>query len=184
MASHCELRSHTGRPDSGWKERRDARHPVLVRARMRAGGLPADVCIRDISVRGACIVSAAPPVRGTVVELTGSCTPIVGRVVWVTGQRFGIEVRGRINIPAFLSQQKPKQGGLPAPHELVAPPGTEGFARHLPRAPSETRQTGALMQFVFGAFLAGCAATFIAQTLYENLSSATAAIEAELQTGG
>lgn len=180
MASLCELRSDAGRPRSGWRERRDVRHPVLVRARMRAGGLPADVCIRDVSVRGACIVSAAPPVRGTIVELSGSCAPIVGRVVWVTGQRFGIEVRGRINVPAFVSQQKPIRSGPPAPHELVAPPGTQGFARHLSSVRSESRQTGSVMQFVFAAFLAGCAATFIAQTLYENLSSATAAIESGL----
>lgn len=178
MASVCEPRMDAGLARSAWKERRDVRHPVLIRARMRAGGLPADVCIRDISTRGACIVSAAPPVRGTIIELTGSCNPIVGRVVWVAGQRFGIEVRGRINVPAFVSRQKPT--GLPAPHELVAPPGTEGFTRPVPRLRKESRQTGALIQFVFAAFLAGCAAAFIAQTLYDSLSRTTAAVEAQL----
>lgn len=181
MASLCDPRWEAGQ-QSGWKDRRDPRHKILLRARMRSGGLPADVCIRDISRRGACIVSGAPPVRGTVVELTGGHMPIVGRVVWVTGQRFGIEVRGSIDVAAFVARRNAPAGV--APHDLVPPPGTPGFSRVPAKLRSDSRHAGNAMQFLFVAFLAGCAAAFLGMTVYENLSRTVAVVETGLGGGG
>ena len=161
---------------TGWTPRRDNRHKVLIRTRMRAGGLPVDVCIRDVSARGLCLVSNTPPVRGTIVELTGSHAPIVGRVVWASELRFGIEARGRIDVAAMVCGK----GAAPRPDAAVPPPGY--VARALPaRAADSGRLAGNAMQFLFMAFLAGCAATFIGQTLYETLAGTSAAVAAGLE---
>jgi hypothetical protein len=76
---------------------------VLIRVRVRAGAMPADACIRDISRRGLLLQSAAPPVRGTHIELVGPFVPIVGRVVWTNGHRFGVQTQDVIDVPAFVS---------------------------------------------------------------------------------
>lgn len=162
---------------SGWIQRRDPRHKVLIRARMRAGGMPVDVCIRDVSARGLCVVSSAPPVRGTIVELTGSYGPIVGRVVWTNELRFGIEVRGRIDVGSIVASRQGHKDVLGSPLAVAAPPAVT-------RIPDVSRFAGNAMQFAFLAFLAGCAATFIGQTVYENLAGTTAAIVAGLDRAG
>ena len=64
----------------------------------------------------------------------------------------------------------------------VPVPGSPGFARPVQAARVESRLVGNAMQFVFAAFLAGCAAVFIGQTVYENLSQTSASVVEGLET--
>lgn len=82
---------------------REHRHKVMIGARMRAGGLPANICIRDISSKGMMIHSGASPPRGTYVEIVTPSQTIVGRVVWGNDFRFGIQTRERLQIDMMIS---------------------------------------------------------------------------------
>lgn len=65
---------------------------------MRAGGLPMDICIRDISSRGMLIQSGIAPPRGTYIEVITPTETIVGRVVWGDDERFGISTRDKVHV--------------------------------------------------------------------------------------
>jgi len=99
---------------------REPRRKVLIRASMRAGGPRTDICIRDISPRGIMAQAAAPPPRGTYVDLDCSGHQIVGLVIWRRERRFGIQTRERINVAALASRIAPeilaprRAGGRPS----------------------------------------------------------------------
>ncbi|MGF1550276.1 MAG: PilZ domain-containing protein [Sphingomonadaceae bacterium] len=124
---------------------REARHEVLVRARMRAGGPPADVCIRNLSSRGMLCIAAQPPSRGTYVEIVAPVTTLTGRVIWSNERRFGIVLREKIR-----------------PHEFVR--GLTGDPAESVADSTSPRQTGAGEPLYGSAFRwsAGAAAGLLA----------------------
>lgn len=164
-------------PDGGGK-RRDERHRVLIRATMRTGGRPIDVCIRDVSLRGVCVVSEAPPVRGTIVELIGPSSPIVGQVMWSTEKRFGVSVGGRVDLPRLLAQ-RPAVGR--APHETVPLPAYARAPLDTAQCTELSRNKGKAIQFVLAAVLGASAAGLLGQLVYENLSLAADRVRTALQ---
>lgn len=63
------------------QKKREERVKVLAKARMRDGSAWSDVCLVNLSSRGAGLQCAAPPSTGTYVEIKrGSNVLIVGRV--------------------------------------------------------------------------------------------------------
>lgn len=164
-------------PAGGWVERRDPRHKVLIRVKMRAGGFPIDVCIRDVSRKGVCVVTATPPPRGTVVELTGAAFPIVGRVVWSTELRFGLEVGGRIDVSAILAQQAP----APRVDELVPGPAYARPVRTIAERSEASRQASSTMQYAFFCLMAAAGAMTVAHTAYASLATTSSQIIAGLE---
>lgn len=160
-------------------KRRDERYRVLIRATMRAGGRPVDVCIRDVSLRGLCVVTARPPARGTVVELSGPTAPIVGEVIWASERRFGIAVGGRIDLPQLLAQRSNDA----APHEVVPLPAYAQAPLRKPRSADENRSVGQAMQFFFMATLVIAAAALIGAFVYENLKTASDRLNGAMQPG-
>ncbi len=152
---------------------RESRRKVLIRAKMRAGGLPTEVCIRDVSSRGVLIQAAASPARGTYVELIVANQRLVGRVVWGKERRFGIQTRDPVNVlaltggtPAGLS----RRAEAPSPRQVsLAAARTMGHgARPLAKA-MEFAAIGA-----FAAALVAAAGAIVFETLsnpFENISS-------------
>lgn len=165
-------------PD-GLVHRRDERYRVLISATMRAGGRPIDVCIRDVSLRGICIVATTPPPRGTIVELTGPSAPIVGQVTWSADRRCGIAVGGRIDLPRLLAQRS----NGPAPHELVPLPAYATAPAPPPKQCSaeDNRNTGKTMQLVFTVLLGTVMTAAIGQLVYETLALASNRVTAVLE---
>jgi PilZ domain-containing protein len=160
-------------------KRRDERYRVLIRATMRAGARPVNVCIRDVSLRGICVVTARPPARGTVVELSGPTAPIVGEVIWASERRFGVSVGGRIDLPRLLAQRSSEA----APHEVVPLPAYARGPAPKPRSADEHRSAGQAMQFLFVVLLAVAAAALIGDLVYENLATATDRVSAAMRAG-
>jgi hypothetical protein len=146
---------------------------------MRAGGRPVDVCIRDVSLRGVCVVTARPPPRGTIVELSGPSAPIVGEVIWSSERRFGVAVGGRIDVRRLLALRTSD----PPPHQTVPLPAYARAPLPKPCSADDSRNAGRAMQFVFTALLGVAAAALIGQLVYENLAAATDRISAALQPG-
>ena len=165
-------------PTNNWVARRDPRYRVLIRAKMRAGGMPVEVCIRDVSARGVCIVSNNPPPRGTVVELAGAAIPIVGKVVWANDLRFGIALGGRIDVGRLLTQPSK----VPAPHELVPLPRYAREPLPAAQAAERNRNTGHAFQFVMIALAGAIAAVAIGQIVYDTLTHTSREIEAGFRT--
>ena len=71
---------------------------------MRNGNAWSDVCLVNLSSRGAGLQCATPPSAGTYVEIKrGSNVVIVGRVAWSSGHRFGIRTQDVIWVNAVLN---------------------------------------------------------------------------------
>jgi hypothetical protein len=103
---------------------REHRRKVLIRAKMRAGGLPIDACIRDISSKGLMIQTKVPPPRGTYVEIIAGNQTIVGRVVWGNDMRFGILTRDKLPIDMIVGELRgpaARQGADPQPTPMLRP---------------------------------------------------------------
>ena len=161
-------------PDKGWARRREHRHKVLIRTRMRAGGLPVDVCISNVSSRGVCAITASPPPRGTYVELTDTAFTIVGQVVWSSNRRFGIAVQESIDLRRLVAHQ---QGAGDAPSQAAAQPRAKKAS-----AGSElSREEGQKMQFLVVAIAAAAATLLIGQLVYTQLAQAADAVAAGLR---
>lgn len=161
-------------PDDAWDKRKEDRVKVLLRVRMRAGGLPTDACIRDISSRGLLVQTAAPPSRGTTIELNGPFRPIVARVVWTSDGRFGVRTQDIIDVSALLSGKLDRRQG--------------GERRSVPRSAPDRRadalngasishRLGGWMQFIAVAVIGGGIGIGLAKIAYETMSTPSIAIQ-------
>jgi hypothetical protein len=83
---------------------RAPRRRVSIPARLRAGGAPVSVCIRDISPRSMLIEGDLPPATGTYVEIIGAEASVTGQVIWSRGTRFAIRTRERLNVKATADE--------------------------------------------------------------------------------
>ena len=119
---------------------REQRRKVLIQAKIRAGGLPVDACIRDISTKGLMIQAKVPPPRGTYVEIVTASHTIVGRVVWGRDMRFGISTRDKLHIDMIVGERRgPATPAEPDPRLTCAftrppPPRVADFRRSHARA--------------------------------------------------
>src|SRR5262245_47095774 len=154
-------------PADGGARRREHRHKVLIRSRMRAGGLPVDVCISNVSNRGVCAITATPPPRGTYVELTDTPFPIVVKVVWSSSRRCGIAVRDNIDLSRLAA--------APAAAEQASVHARAKKARAASRG-QLSREQGLRMQFVFVAIAAAAATLLIGELVYTHLAEAADAV--------
>lgn len=82
---------------------REPRRKVMLIARVRVGVRWNDVCILDISTRGLLIQAAEPPARGAYLDVRRGHQAIVGRVVWVQGQRFGVRTQDALPVEELIS---------------------------------------------------------------------------------
>ena len=70
---------------------------------MLAGAAWSDVCIVNLSSRGAGLQCACPPVRGTYVEIRRGSHVLVGQVMWSAGHRFGVRTQDRLAVNAIIA---------------------------------------------------------------------------------
>lgn len=159
---------------SNHDSRREARYKVLLRGRMRAGGLPAEVCVRDISSRGLLLQSAAPPRPGTIVEVLVAKRSIVGRLRWAKDRRFGIELSPPISVDALLAAavnaSSTPEGPSPRPIE-----------RQKPRNSESARRQAAQMQFAAFVILTAIAAVWMSSIVHEAATRSSETISAALR---
>lgn len=143
---------------------------------MRAGALPVEVCLCNISGRGVCAMTASPPPRGTYVELTDIAIPMVGKVVWSGNRRFGITVQEKID----LGRLQAGQSNSPSTRE---PARKFAAARSLTPAEQEqhSRHAGRKIQFVFIGAAAAVAAALIGILVYTYLAHAAEAVTTHLR---
>ena len=168
-------------PEHGraWTERRGPRFKVLMKARMRAGQAPAAVCIRDVSEQGMLVQSVMPPVPGTFVEILDLAEPIVGRVEWRAGRKFGISLGQRCDITRLFdgpANSRIEDG--PRPIKAIGSGGSKPI-----RDSELSRAWGAMLQFAFLVIAGIAAAALLADVAYERLSAATLAVTSAIEAG-
>ena len=135
---------------------RETRRRALVKGRLRHGASWRDVSILNISTRGLLLHSAAPPSRGTYVEVHRGRQAIVARVIWSKDQRFGVQTQDRLNIDDLVAETNPSavEGvGSPQPTPFVErrSPGRKTGPRE---AHERSKRVSRAIEFV-------CVATFI-----------------------
>jgi hypothetical protein len=160
-----------------WTERRGPRFRVLMKARMRAGQAPADIFVRDVSEQGMLVQSALPPAPGTYIEIMDLSQPLVGRVEWRSGRKFGISLGQRCDITRlFDGPANSRIGDGPRPAKVVGSGGSK------PIIDSElSRAWGAMLQFAFLVIAGIAAAALLADVAYERLSAATLAVTSAIE---
>jgi hypothetical protein len=82
---------------------RETRRIALINGRLRCGASWRDVSILNVSTRGLLLHTAAPPERGTYVEVHRGGHAIVARVIWSKDQRFGVHTQNRLNIDNLVA---------------------------------------------------------------------------------
>jgi hypothetical protein len=162
---------------------RAARRKVLIRAQMRAGGLPVDVCIRDVSPQGMLLQAEAPPARGSYVEIVTAGGGVAGQITWVTERRFGIRLRDAIDVNAFaspggsLKPAQPHSSSNPRNKRLFRDSRSQDSAQALERS----RHWATVAQFTFVVAVAAIAAIAFALKLHEALSATFQSVAMRLQ---
>ena len=152
----------------------------MIKARMRIGASWDDVCILNISSRGLSMQTAAPPPRGTYLEVRRGDHEIVACVMWANHHRFGVRTQDLLVIDDIISQPD---------HLAAAPAGTAAGAltpdrRRSPRSAVErhekSRMVSRAMEFaVMGIFAVSTAVVIfgtVAETLQRPLAKVTAAL--------
>ena len=167
----------------GYKPR-EARHPVLIPARMLADSSWSEVVIHNVSYGGALVASDNAPERGTYIEIRRGRQSIIGRVVWRKDRFFGIQAQGRLDIAALINEprlaSRPRSANDPESScERRAQPRMDADAR-IARKLESSRRWSAVFQFgvfvALGLIFAGLAAT----TIYERLSKPLSEVQKHL----
>ena len=130
----------------------------MIKARMRVSATWNDVCILNISPRGLSMQAAAPPPRGTYLEIRRGAHDITARVVWVNHHRFGVCCQDLLAIDDIIENPEhapAASAGAALPDRRQAP--RSAAVRH-----EESRLLSRAMEFaVVGIFAASAAlATF------------------------
>jgi hypothetical protein len=160
---------------------REPRRKVLIRARMRTGAVWGDVCLLNMSSRGALAQAAAPPPKGTYIEVRRGSRLVVARVVWTDKHRFGVCTQDPIAVEDFIADpdgSKTQSSSAEAPHYIER--------RAAPRKPTSTerhersRTFGRCIEFCFvvglGSGLAALAFGLAEAALAVPMSSVSTAL--------
>ena len=76
----------------------------MINARMRIGASWDDVCILNISPRGLSMQTAAPPPRGTYLEIRRGEHEIMACVMWANHHRFGVRTQDALVVDDIIYQ--------------------------------------------------------------------------------
>lgn len=147
---------------------------------MRVAASWTQVCILNISERGIGMQAAAPPVRGTYVEVRRGHQVIIGRVAWARGHRFGVRAQDRIAVDAIICE--PDLSGLQAQGQAASAPEFE--RRAAPRPAREwaerNRYLGRGLEFSFVVLLGISAGALAFQTVQQALAAPIASVTGAL----
>ncbi len=148
----------------------------MINARMRIGASWNDVCILNISPRGLAMQAAAPPPRGTYLELRRGEHEIMACVMWATDHRFGVRTQDLLVVDDIIHQPN---------RSAATSPGAEtndrrGTQRNSAERHESSRMLSRAMEFaVLGVFAVSAAVvTFgtVVEALQQPLADATAAL--------
>jgi hypothetical protein len=150
----------------------------MIPARMRVGGAWTDAAILNLSSRGLLLHSAAGPPHGSYVEVRRGQHVIIARVMWISGDRFGVFSQDRLPVEEIVSRPDAPRG--------KAAPADGGFhERRATVRPADNRHdnsrlAGRVMEFAciaaFGMIAAAGIYGLVGPALAAPLSRASMAL--------
>jgi hypothetical protein len=151
---------------------------------MRAGLAWVDVCLLNVSSKGLLAQTAAPPCKGSYIEVRRGRSTIVARVVWTDKERFGVCTQDPVPVDELLRDRRDGKH-----EEQSAGADGEVDRRATVREPissdrhERSRLLGRHLEFGFvlaaGAFLAGSGANIIQAAVAEPMTRISAALVLE-----
>ncbi|GAA4003067.1 PilZ domain-containing protein [Sphingomonas humi] len=96
------------------QNRRQRRSNVLLTASVEANGRTLDVKLRNLSAEGALVEAAGLPIEGSHVRFRKGELQVQGKVVWVNGNRAGLQFDEPLSPEALLRH-------VPVPRPRVLP---------------------------------------------------------------
>lgn len=155
---------------------REARHEIVIPARMRWETQWCAASIHNISSRGAMLRTSTPPSPGTYVEVQLSSALLVGRTVWANGRSCGIRLQDRLDLAALLGRRAgPRLVAQTAPAPALRKSSRDSAGALLARA-ERSRRLGAFAQFVIVVGVGACAAGSVGWEAYKVLSAPLAIV--------
>ena len=144
-------------------KQREPRRKVVLSARLRQDEGWSDANILNVSSRGLLLHGSIRPARGSYLEVRrGSCV-IVGRVIWVEANRFGLRTQEHLSIDSLISSAPiaiAAKGAGPPFMERRARPRSEGLEwRYV-----KSRERGRAIQFSMIAATGLLLALFVFET--------------------
>jgi len=130
---------------------------------MRSGPAWDDVCLLNLSSRGALAQTAEPPPQGTYIEMRRGTHVIVGRVVWREMDRFGVCTQDTINVEEIISEPngratcKQRTEARDQPDRRAAPRKPTAGERH--------EQSRIVARFIEYSFFLGATMLFAIMTV-------------------
>ena len=158
---------------------RELRRKVVIGARMRIGATWSDVCLLNLSSRGALVQTAVPPPKGTYLEVRRGSHMIVARVMWAENHRFGVCSQDPINVDDLISDP---DGSSHTNQTARTQPNVDRrkYKRASEQAHEESRMMARSMEFCIvvgaGVLCAGVAFSLVQAAVAEPMSQISEAL--------
>ena len=153
-------------------KKRELRHKVLIRARLRSDCTDCEACIRDVSATGLLMQAPDAPLRGAYVEVLANGEALVGRVIWASGRRFGVGLQDRLNVRRLIGGSG-TAGAAPAsgPFRPLRPRAAPAPTAAMAKAKADTFAFAIVLVFVLSlvAVAGSTAYETFSQPLHEAL---------------
>jgi hypothetical protein len=162
---------------------RAPRRRVSIPARLRAGGAPVSVCIRDISPRSMLIEGEAAPPTGTYVEIVGTDASLTGQVIWSSGARFAVRTRERLNVKATAAELRGLRLSAVETHAIASAKPGQSFGAARGNSADRAERSRILGRRIEHVAIVTCvivAATVVAGAAYWTLNRSFAAVTAHV----
>ena len=147
----------------------------MISARLRDGIGWNDARILNMSSRGLLLHARQAPGRGSYVEISRGAHRIVGRVVWVGKDRFGVRTQDRIPADVISVGADAPAAKTQAPNVAGRPPARTG-----PDRMERSRRRASAMQFLWVASFGVAAATVAFDAIKAALSRPLSEVSAQL----
>jgi hypothetical protein len=139
---------------------------LAVPCRMNVDGKWSSGCIHDVSDHGLLMSSLDPPPAGTYIDIRRGTLIIIGRVVWIGGERFGVRTQDPVSAAALLNEPVLKH--RPTNSDRRGPDRATSAQRYVLLAAQSARLSSHL-QFVCLALAGAGLAGFIGVSCYQAL---------------
>jgi hypothetical protein len=150
--------------------RRDIRHKVRIKARLRVDASENAGCVLDVSRHGMQISCATPPEHGSFVEVVGHDLGlkhgVVGHVEWTGDQRFGLTLYDPLDVDRLL-------GGEEAPRPTTAQRVGRRNPMPVAHQADAARSWGRRLEYAFMVLAGAAGALLVAYNVRQQLSSFT-----------
>ena len=164
-------------------KQREPRRKVMLSARLRQEEGWSDANILNVSSRGLLLHGTIRPARGSYLEVRRGSYVIVGRVIWVEANRFGVRTQENLSVDSLISSAQtalPANGAAPPFVERRARPRSEGLEWRYARS----RERGRSVQFAMIAATGLLLALFVFETAGEVLAAPLTEVTEKLAVAG